>query len=79
MERFRQRVPQRSGQLDTRAEIVRARLARLVGGAASHDEPPAGATERRGSVYVRDLIDRDLPLCLPPTTAPRGELVVGGR
>jgi hypothetical protein len=37
------------------------------------DDPPAGATGARGSVYVRDLVDRDL---LFVCRREHGELVV---
>jgi hypothetical protein len=54
VERFRQRV---AGALDARSEIV-ARVARAVAAGRMSDEPPPGATGARGSVYVRDLVDR---------------------
>ncbi len=74
VERFRQRVPQRSGELDTRAEIV-ARVSTAWQAGRTSEEPPAGATGERGSVYVRDLVDRDL-LFVCRHDRPRGELVV---
>ena len=55
-ERFRQRV---GGTLDARAEIVRRVATAWEAGRVS-DEPPPGATGARGSVYVRDLVDRSL-------------------
>jgi hypothetical protein len=55
-ERFRQRV---AGALDARPEIV-ARVTRAVAAGRMSDEPPPGATGARGSVYVRDLVDRSL-------------------
>jgi hypothetical protein len=56
VERFRQRV---AGALDARAEIVR-RVARAVEAGRLTEEPPPGATGARGSVYVRDLVDRSV-------------------
>ena len=58
-ERFRQRVGGRSGEVDPRPEIV-ARVRRAWDAGRVGDEPPAGATGARGSVYVRDLLDRSL-------------------
>ena len=58
-ERFRQRVGGRSGEVDPRPEIV-ARVTRAWGAGRVTDEPPDGATGARGSVYVRDLLDRSL-------------------
>ena len=55
-ERFRQRV---AGALDARAEIVR-RVANAWEAGRVSDEPPEGAAGTRGSVYVRDLVDRSL-------------------
>jgi hypothetical protein len=56
VERFRQRV---AGTLDARTEIA-ARVARAVAAGRVGEEPPPGATGARGSVYVRDLVDRAL-------------------
>jgi hypothetical protein len=61
-ERFRQRIGGRSGELDRRGEIVR-RVAAAVGAGRISDEPPGGRARgrgARGSVYVRDLVDRSL-------------------
>jgi len=58
-ERFRQRVGGRSGEVDPRAEIV-GRVARAVEAGRLSEEPPPGASAARGSVYVRDLVDRSL-------------------
>ncbi len=56
VERFRQRV---AGSLDARAEIVRRVATAWEAGRVSEDPPP-GASAARGSVYVRDLVDRSL-------------------
>jgi hypothetical protein len=55
-QRFRQRV---AGALDPRPEIV-ARVTRAVEAGRVSDTPPPGATGARGSVYVRDLVDRSV-------------------
>ena len=65
VERFRQRIGGRSGEVDARPEIV-ARVTRAWEAGRVDDEPPPGATGARGSVYVRDLVDRSLDLRLPP-------------
>jgi hypothetical protein len=59
VERFRQRVAARSGALDPRPEIV-GRVSRAWEAGRWSEEPPAGANAARGSLYVRDLVDRDL-------------------
>ena len=69
VERFRQRV---AGALDARTEIA-GRVARAVEAGRMSDEPPPGATGARGSVYVRDLVDRSLVFVC---RAAPGELVV---
>jgi hypothetical protein len=56
VERFRQRV---AGALDARTEIA-SRVAKAVAAGRISDEPPPGATGARGSVYVRDSVDRSL-------------------
>ena len=55
-ERFRQRV---AGALDAKPEIVR-RVARAWAAGRWSDEPPPGATGARGSLYVRDAVDRSV-------------------
>ncbi|HEY6761902.1 MAG TPA: hypothetical protein VI318_20555 [Baekduia sp.] len=55
-ERFRQRV---AGTLDARPEIV-ARVVKAVEAGRMSEEPPPGATGARGSLYVRDLVDRSV-------------------
>lgn len=59
VERFRQRVGSRTGALDPRPEIA-GRVRRAVDAGRISEEPPEGATGARGSLYVRDLVDRDL-------------------
>lgn len=58
-ERFRQRVGGRTGELDAKPEIVRRVASAWAAGRVS-EEPPPGATGARGSVYVRDLVDRSV-------------------
>jgi hypothetical protein len=55
-ERFRQRV---AGSMDAKTEIA-SRVARAVAAGRVGDDPPPGATAARGSVYVKDLVDRSL-------------------
>ncbi|HXE44976.1 MAG TPA: hypothetical protein VN635_07240 [Conexibacter sp.] len=59
VERFRQRVGSRTGLLDPRPEIA-GRVRRAWEAGRWSEDPPAGADASRGSVYVRDLVDRDL-------------------
>jgi hypothetical protein len=74
VERFRQRIGGRSGEVDARPEII-ARVARAWDAGRVEREPPPGATGTRGSVYVRDLVDRSLVfVCRHDEAA--GELVV---
>lgn len=74
VERFRQRVAARTGDLDTRGEIT-ARVARAWAADRVSDTPPDGGTAPRGSVFVADLLDRDV-LFVCRHDRPRGELVV---
>jgi hypothetical protein len=73
-ERFRQRIGGRRGELDPRNEIV-TRVARAVEAGRVSEEPPPGASGARGSVYVRDLVDRSLVFVCRRDRAGR-ELVV---
>lgn len=59
VERFRQRVGTRTGALDPRPEIA-GRVRRACEAGRASEQPPAGASNARGSLYVRDLVDRDL-------------------
>jgi hypothetical protein len=74
VERFRQRIGGRAGEVDARPEIV-ARVTRAWEAGRVDDEPPPGATGARGSVYVRDLVDRSLIFVCPHDRA-AGEVVV---
>jgi hypothetical protein len=83
VERFRQRIGGRSGEVDPRLEIV-ARVTRAWEAGRVEHEPPPGAGRRRpqgggrsarGSVYVRDVVDRSLVfVCRHDDAA--GEVVV---
>ncbi len=59
VERFRQRVAARSGALDARPEIA-TRVGDAWAAGRWSETPPPGANAARGSVYVRDIVDRDL-------------------
>ena len=74
VERFRQRIGGRAGEVDVRPEII-GRVARAWEAGRVDEEPPPGATGARGSVYVRDLLDRSLVfVCRYDRSA--GEVVV---
>jgi hypothetical protein len=74
VERFRQRVAARTGDLDTRGEIT-ARVGRAWQAGRVTDTPPDGGEGPRASVYVADLVDRDV-VFVCRHDRPRGELVV---
>jgi hypothetical protein len=63
-ERFRQRVAARRGSLDARPEIASRVSDAWAAGRVSERPPDAdGSSDRavaRGSVYVADLVDRDI-------------------
>jgi hypothetical protein len=74
VDRFRQRIGSRGGELDPRPEIA-GRVARAWQAGRVNDEPPPGARGGRASVYVRDLLDRSLVyVCRHDRST--GELVV---
>lgn len=73
-ERFRQRVAARTGDLDARGEIT-ARVGRAWQAGRVTDKPPDGGEAPRGSLFVADLVDRDV-LFVCRHDRPRGELVV---
>lgn len=74
VERFRQRVAARTADLDTRGEIT-GRVARAWQAERVSDTAPDGGAGPRGSVYVADLVDRDV-VFVCRHDRPRGELVV---
>ena len=74
VERFRQRVATRTGDLDARPEIV-ARVARAWAEGRTSEQAPDGGDAPRGSVYVADLVDRDV-IFVCRHDRPRGELIV---
>jgi hypothetical protein len=59
VERFRQRIGGRSGEVDARPEIA-SRVAQAWEAGRVSDVAPDGASGARGSVYVSDLLDRGL-------------------
>ena len=74
VDRFRQRIGGRSGEVDARPEII-ARVRRAWEAGRHTADPPPGASAARGSVYVADLVDRALVfVCREDPQA--GELVV---
>jgi hypothetical protein len=64
VERFRQRVAARRGGLDARPEIASRVSEAWAAGRVSERPPDAGGMPdrpvSRGSVYVADLVDRDI-------------------
>ena len=73
VERFRQRVGGRTGEVDPRPEIA-SRVARAwEAGRVSEAAPDGRPTQARGTVYVRDLVDRSLVfVCRHDRAAQRG-------
>ncbi|HUR84903.1 MAG TPA: hypothetical protein VMY78_06120 [Solirubrobacteraceae bacterium] len=76
-ERFRQRVGSRRGGFDVKPEIAGRASEAWAAGRVS-DEPPAGADETaaRGTLYVRDLVDRGVIFVCRHDRASRELLVV---
>lgn len=77
VERFRQRVGSRAGLLDPRPEIA-GRVRRAWEAGRWSEQPPDGRSSARvprGSLYVRDLVDRDVVFVCRRDSAD-GELVV---
>jgi hypothetical protein len=60
VERFRQRIGGRSGEVDARPEIASRVAEAWAAGRVSEAPPDGGASPARGSVYVRDVLDRSL-------------------
>ena len=77
VERFRQRVGSRRGGFDVRPEIA-GRVSEAWAAGRVSREPPPGADESavRGSVYVRDLVDRGVIFVCRHDGASRELLVV---
>lgn len=71
-ERFRQRVGGRRGAVDVRPEVI-ARVARAWEAGRVERRAPDGSTAVRGTVYVRDLVDRGVVFVCRPD---RHEIVV---
>jgi hypothetical protein len=77
VERFRQRVGPRQGGFDVRPEIA-GRVSSAWAAGRATDVPPPGAGEEavRGSVYIRDLVDRGVIFVCRHDRASRELLVV---
>ena len=77
VERFRQRVGTRRGGFDVRPEIAGRVSSAWTAGRVS-DRPPPGASEKpaRGSLYVRDLVDRGVVFVCRHDRASRELLVI---
>lgn len=77
VERFRQRVGTRVGGFDIRPEIA-GRVSEAWSAGRVSQTPPPGASETRarGTVYVRDLVDRGVVFVCRHDRASRELLVV---
>lgn len=75
VERFRQRVAGRTGELDPRLEIIRRVSDAWAADRVSEKPPDDAAKAPRGALYVADLVDRDL-VFIVRHDARAGELVV---
>lgn len=77
VERFRQRVGSRRGGFDIRPEIA-GRVSEAWAAGRVSQTPPPGASEAatRGSVYVRDLVDRGVVFVCRHDRAARELLVI---
>jgi hypothetical protein len=60
VERFRQRIGGRSGEVDARPEIASRVASAWTAGRVSESPPDGDAPAPRGSVHVSDLVDRSL-------------------
>jgi hypothetical protein len=77
VERFRQRVGTRVGGFDIRPEIAGRVSEAWAAGRISHTPPPgASETAARGTVYVRDLVDRGVVFVCRHDRASRELLVI---
>ena len=77
VERFRQRVGTRVGGFDIRPEIAGRVSEAWAAGRVSQTPPPgASQTAARGTVYVRDLVDRGVVFVCRHDRAARELLVV---
>ena len=77
VERFRQRVGSRVGGFDIRPEIAgRVSEAWAAGRVTGTPPPGASQTAARGTVYVRDLVDRGVVFVCRHDRASRELLVV---
>lgn len=76
-ERFRQRVGSRQGGFDVRPEIAGRVSSAWAAGRVTSEPPPGTAQDAvRGSVYVRDLVDRGVIFVCRHDRASRELLVV---
>ncbi len=76
-ERFRQRVGSRLGGFDVKPEIAGRASEAWAAGRVSETPPPgAGDAAARGTVYVRDLVDRGVIFVCRHDKASRELLVV---
>ncbi len=77
VERFRQRVGSRRGGLDIKPEIAGRVSEAWAAGRVSQVPPPGARAEAaRGSVYIRDLVDRGVIFVCRHDRAARELLVI---
>jgi hypothetical protein len=76
VERFRQRVGTRRGGLDARPEIASRVSEAWIVGRVSTQSPAGAGDAARGSVYIRDLVDRNVIFVCRHDRAARELLVV---
>jgi hypothetical protein len=77
LERFRQRVGTRVGGFDIRPEIAGRVSGAWAAGRVSQTPPPgASETAARGTIYVRDLVDRGVVFVCRHDRASRELLVI---
>lgn len=77
VERFRQRVGSRQGGFDVRPEIAGRVSSAWAAGRVTAEPPPGAAQDAvRGSVYIRDLVDRGVIFVCRHDRAARELLVV---
>jgi hypothetical protein len=76
-ERFRQRVGSRQGGFDVKPEIA-GRVSEAWGAGRVSTTPPSGGgeTAARGSLYIRDLVDRNVIFVCRHDRAARELLVI---
>jgi len=76
VERFRQRIGGRSGEVDARPEIASRVTRAWDAGRVTDEAPGTGSHPTRGAVYVHDLLDRSLVFVCRHDRAAREVVVI---